>query len=209
MSTPDPGAADLIALARQGDVPAIERLFIRTVPDLRAFIEPRIGRRWRPYVTSDDILQATLIDAYTDIAGFVSGGEDSLMRWLKQIARNRTVDAIRDISRLGADGASRQPRALTGLGAHLTLVRTLLATRSSMGQGAILGASEARDLLHQALKDLPEQYRLVIERFDLQGRPASEIAAELHKTVGAVYLMRRRGLDKLRALLDPNLTKFS
>ena len=46
--------------------------------------------------------------------------------------------------------------------------------------------------MHATLRDLPEEHRRIIQRMDLDGRAAAEIARELNRTTGAVYMLRAR-----------------
>jgi RNA polymerase sigma-70 factor (ECF subfamily) len=55
--------------------------------------------------------------------------------------------------------------------------------------------------LAEALQQLPEDQRTVIERKHLQGESVSEIAQSMGRTKASVAGLLRRGLDRLRELL--------
>ncbi len=57
------------------------------------------------------------------------------------------------------------------------------------------------------LAKLPPDYATVIRLYDLQGKPIAEVAADLGRSEGAVYMLRARTHDRLRELL-PGESKF-
>ena len=72
---------------------------------------------------------------------------------------------------------------------------------------AAAAGNEIRSALASVLERLPPDYATVIKLYDLQGRSASELAAELNRSEGAVYMLRARAHDRLRDLL-PSESKF-
>lgn len=76
----------------------------------------------------------------------------------------------------------------------------LAETASSPGQRLI--HQEQLVALANALAHLPEEQREVIELKHLRGHAVAEIAERLGKTRAAVAGLLRRGLERLRELLD-------
>lgn len=196
----------LLAAAREGDQEAVAELLRRESAPLRAHVEGEIGTRWRPYLTADDVLQETFLDAFRSIHRFVPDGQNSLIRWLKRIASSKIVDAIRAISREQADGR-RSPRLVLGLDPYVALLTSLTGGAVPSATRGLVRA-EATALLRRALEHLPDEHRAIVERFDLAGTPMQAIAADLGKTVGASYLARKRALDMLRDSLARESTVF-
>ena len=60
---------------------------------------------------------------------------------------------------------------------------------------------EARSALERGLDALPAPYRRVIEMYDLQARPIDDVASELGRSPGAVYMLRARAHDRLKEQL--------
>ena len=54
-----------------------------------------------------------------------------------------------------------------------------------------------------ALGSLPGDYEKVVRMYDLEGRPIGEVAAELGRSEGAVYMLRARAHDRLREQMGP------
>ncbi|MCC6676312.1 MAG: sigma-70 family RNA polymerase sigma factor [Phycisphaerales bacterium] len=196
----------LLLAARDGNRDAVTELLRHASPVLRVHVEAEIGTRWRTYLTADDVLQETYLDAFKSIHHFAPEGQTALLRWLKRIASSKVVDAVRAISREQADGG-RTPRQVVGLDPYITLLTNLAGGPSASVSGRFARA-EATTLLKRALARLPSDYRAVIEAFDLGGVPMQAVAAELNRTVGASYLLRKRALDVLREGLAAESTVF-
>ena len=60
---------------------------------------------------------------------------------------------------------------------------------------------EGEGRLRQALATLPETYREVVERYELGGESAAEVAKRLGRSVGAIFMIRARALRRLLELL--------
>lgn len=196
----------LLSAARKEDRAAVTELLRRVSPALRAHVDGEIGPQWKPYLTTDDVLQEAYLDTFKYIQRFVPNDENSLLRWLKRIASSKIVDAIRSISRERADGR-RTPREVTGIDPYVTLLTSLTGRATSSASGGSVRA-EAAALLKRAIEHLPAEHRAVVERFDLTGTPMQVIAADLRKTVGATYLVRKRALELLRESLTTETTVF-
>ncbi|HWQ13868.1 MAG TPA: sigma-70 family RNA polymerase sigma factor [Roseiflexaceae bacterium] len=109
--------------------------------------------------------------------------QGSLGAWLLSIAHNRAIDELR--SRRGKE--LRRQRADD---AHEQMVL-------EPGFEAALVRGEVR----QALGDLPESQREVIELIFWSGLTRREIAERLRLPLGTVHTRLRLGMDKLRATL--------
>lgn len=196
----------LLSAARDGDHEAVAELLRRASPALRAHVEGEIGAAWRPYLTADDVLQETYLDAFKSIHRFVPDGESSLLRWLKRIASHNIADAIRGISTERADGR-RAPRQVVGFDPYVALLTGLTGGTGTSVSGRFVRA-EATALLKRTVQRLPDEQRAIVERFDLMGMSMHTVAAELRKTVGAAYLLRKRALEGLRGMLESESTIF-
>jgi RNA polymerase sigma factor (sigma-70 family) len=62
-------------------------------------------------------------------------------------------------------------------------------------------ATETEGRLRQALASLPAAYREVVERYELGGESAREVARGLGRSVGAVFMIRARAIKRLLELL--------
>jgi RNA polymerase sigma factor (sigma-70 family) len=199
MTTPIDPDDDLIRRATGGDRQALLGLLERHGLTVRRQLEGKIDPRWRPLLSEDDIMQETYADALLGIRGFKPEGEGSFLRWLSRIARNNLLDAVRELESLRRGG----PRLRIGQdepgGAAAGLLVALGGTLMTASKEAM--RQEAAVLLHRALAQLPQAYREVVRRYDLNGETAQQVGDALGCSPGAVYMRRARALDMLRALL--------
>ncbi len=203
IDVPDP---ERLARARTGDHDALGALLQAHAPALSADLRPRIPPRWSGLITVEDILQETFTDAFLSIRKFTPRGDGSLAVWLKKLAHNNLLEAIRALE---ADkrGGGRRPLSLSAApDAHTTLFGTLMPQAVQTSPSQHLAREDVRRALAAALAQLPARYRLVIERHDLQGRPIGEAAAELQCSPGGAHLVRNRAMDRLRALLSSSFS---
>ena len=70
-----------------------------------------------------------------------------------------------------------------------------------------VAVEEANGLLASALAKLPEDYARVITLFDLEQLPGEQVAEQMNRSLGAVYMLRARAHEALRQIL-PDESKF-
>ncbi len=198
MKTPAPDTFDaLLARAAAGDEDALADLLRRAEPALRRAVSADLPRRWQHLLTPEDVLQQTWVDAFCAIAEFAGRDQRAWQAWLTRIAKRNLLDAARMLD-AEKRGGRRPPASLDRDSASHTLFARLARwTTPSM----TLSRGEAADTLRSALADLPDDYRLVVEQYDLLGRPMADIAARLHRSEGAAFMLRARALRVLRQRL--------
>ncbi len=98
---PDPGArnverssegestADLARMARDGDRDALDRLFSRYVPVLRRWARGRLPVWARDLADTSDIVQETVVAAFSRLDTFEFRGEGAFQAYLRQSLMNR------------------------------------------------------------------------------------------------------------------------
>ena len=171
--------SDFRRFRERGDVPALERVFDGTAPELL-----RIARHLAPDATSaDDLVQATWVVALENCARWDSARP--LLPWLIGVLAREAARARRDAARR-VDPERLDSRVVV-----------------EPGQG--LESDELRDAVRSALADLPEQERRVLEPHLLEGRRAFELAEDLGCAPGTVRVRISRGLARLRRALPSGL----
>ncbi|MEQ8770269.1 MAG: RNA polymerase sigma factor [Phycisphaerales bacterium] len=198
---------DLLAKALKGDRAALIDLLEAFGPMVRARIEPKIGAHLRPLIEADDIMQVTYMEAVTRLDSFTSGGAKGFLAWVTRIAENNLTDAAR-----AADAAKRpDPRKrITGGDANssmIAMVEHLGMTVTTPSRAAATG--EAVSALERTLARLPEIYAKVIRLYDLEQWPVDEVAEEIGRSEGAVYMLRARAHERLRDLLGSESQYFT
>lgn len=193
----------LLTRAIGGDSDALAELLGRYAPLLRNALLRGIPRRFQALVTVDDILQETFTDAFLHIARFVPVGPGAFGAWLTTTARRNLADALRSL-RTRRRGGPQSTVALDPEASRALLFQNLVAPDTSPSSAA--AKREAAISLNDALQRLPEVYRTVIELHDLQGATMEDVARKIGRTPGAAYLLRLRGLERLRQLLAQRIS---
>jgi RNA polymerase sigma factor (sigma-70 family) len=108
MSTPPPpppGArmlettASLLALIRQGDTAARDRLLSRSLPALQRWAHGRLPSRARDLSQTDDLVQKTLMKALSQLDTFEPRWEGAFMAYLRRGLLNNLKDEVKRAGR--------------------------------------------------------------------------------------------------------------
>lgn len=197
----------LLIEALAGDRGSLVELLESIAPIVRARLEPKIGRHLRSMVEADDIMQVTYLEVVTRLDSFKTGGVKGFLAWVTRVAENNLTDVAR-----AADAAKRpDPRKRVqdpgGEGSMVAMVEQLGMTVTTPSRAA--ATNEAVDALDRVLARLPDDYATVIRMYDLEGRAIDEVADELGRSEGAVYMLRARAHDRLRDLLGSESRYFT
>jgi RNA polymerase sigma-70 factor (ECF subfamily) len=182
-----------------GEDPARDWPLERYRPYLILLARLQLDARLRSKLDSSDMVQQTLLKAHLGLEQFRGQTEVELVAWLRAILAHTLANEL---------GKFRQPKR------DVALERSLEAAveESSARVGAWLAADQSSPSeqaafneqslgLAQALAQLPEDQREVIELHHLNALRLVEIAEQTGRTRPAVAGLLRRGLQKLRALL--------
>ena len=158
---------------------------------------------------AEEVVQETFL-ALWNRAELFDPKVGSLAAWLHTIARNRTVDRLRAAGRRpnliplsSASGDDEQAgAALDRLVATGTVIAGAATTASPEGE---LAATELRQVLREALADLPDPERTAIVLAYREELTQSEIADRLGWPLGTVKTRTRRALLRLRGVLAEEL----
>jgi RNA polymerase sigma factor (sigma-70 family) len=210
MGDSDPQLDALLERAKAGDRPALIELLEACAPRVRGRIVPKITPYLRPFLDEDDVMQVTYLEVVTRFETFTDGDAHGFLSWMSRLAENNLIDAVRMIE------ADKRPNP-----------RNRVETAGRRGSGRRGDAGARRDdrgdgddpqrggggggdqirARRPCSTASPPDYATVIKLYDLQGRSASELAAELNRSEGAIYMLRARAHDRLRDLL-PSESKF-
>lgn len=90
---------ELLAKAKTGDRPAIDRLFERCLPPLRRWARGRLPQYARHLLDTDDLVQETAMRMLAHVESFEPRSEGALQAYLRQALANRIRDEIRVVAR--------------------------------------------------------------------------------------------------------------
>jgi RNA polymerase sigma-70 factor (ECF subfamily) len=175
---------EVMALLQDGELSAFQTIFDRHGSVAYSLAHRVCGR---PAV-AEEIVQEAFLSLWCSRARY-DPARGSVRSWLMGFVHNRAVDALRRIG-AGAGDLHRDP--------DLADVRP----GPELTESLVVGRDEARKV-RQALGDLPNEQRQVIELAYFGGLTHVEIAHRLDLPVGTVKGRLRLGMQKLRVALEP------
>ena len=159
-----------------------------------------LPRRLRSKLDPSDVAQQTLLKAHQHLDQFRGHNEAELAAWLRRILANTLADALRQFG--GAKRDVTLERTLQEAVADSSArLEALLHSNSTSPSGQAMRHEEFLRLA-EALAQLPEDQRTAVELHHLQDCSVAEVAEQLGRTEASVAGLLRRGLKKLRELLQ-------
>lgn len=157
-----------------GDHAAFEELFRRYGGEILRRMRRSVG-----HAEAGDLTQQTFLQLHRARHDFRTGA--ALRPWLMTIARNVLRDHLRR--------AGRRPAAMPLL-------------EEPAARVAAPGGAETREILDDALSELPDGQRHVLRRYWFDHRSHADIARELGISRGAVKVRAHRAHASLRRILQ-------
>jgi len=159
------------------------------------FLRSVLRRYTETEETAQDLLQETFFQALRSLPDF--RGESKLTTWLYSIAKNVALARYRKDKR-------RSPLE------EETLTRVAARSGEKAGGGTYASwnpveettRNEETSLVHEALEELSENYREIIELRDLEELSTKEVADRLGLTRVNVRVRLHRARQKLEEILD-------
>lgn len=191
-----------LAAAIGGDDDALAALLAEFAPQVRARVAASLPGRWQSVLEVDDVMQTTYLEAFLRIRNLQNLGPAAFAGWLTRIAENNLRDALRQLealkrpqpgNRIEADAAGRNADSVENL------LERLDCTTTTPSRDAV--RVEARAALSAAIDALPPDYARVVRLYDLECRSPDEVAREMGRSQGAVFMLRARAHERLRELL--------
>jgi RNA polymerase sigma-70 factor (ECF subfamily) len=193
--------SEQVGRAVGGDMEALTSLLEHFGPIVRRGLS--IGKRWWGTLDADDVMQVTYLEAFMRIGEFDPNRAGSFEAWLRRIAENNLRDAVKVLSADKRPPPERRFRAPAGEGRSTQQFLVDLADEGGANVASCVATSEGERLLLDAIEALPADYRTVVRMCDIEGRAASEAAAAMSRSTGAIYMLRARAHDRLREVLGP------
>lgn len=168
--------------------PVLRDLLPRHLPELRAMVQAHMHAVLRDRESASDLVDSICTDLLAEHVPFEYRGEGAFRAWLRVVVVNKIRRRLRAILgrgvRVGAIDATPEP----------------VDPAASPSQAVAL--QEEVGLLRQALAELPQHYRELLERAHLRGQSRTEIAAAIGATEASVANMLVRARVKLAGVLD-------
>ena len=198
MRTLGPKTRELVALAKEGDESALNRLYGAYAERVRWMVRFRMGRQLRSKLESMDLVQDTLIHAFNGLEGFTYKNEGDFVRWLSKIAENELRGSLRKLHtekrNIRKEVRLDRYRSTTG-GGILGALGPIEATTPSV----IMSRKEDLVKLEKAMDKLKPQYREAIVLTKIEGLSYEEIGGRLDMSADAVRMLATRAMVALAA----------
>jgi RNA polymerase sigma-70 factor (ECF subfamily) len=172
--------------------------FARHREFLRLLVRMQMGPQCRGPIDPSDVVQETLLKAHERREQFRGTTPAEYDAWLRQILATTLADAYRRQGRQPANLEDLLRAAIDDSSARLD--KLLCRDGESAGEQAARRERLAR--LDGALEHLPPDWREVVELRHLHGQSVPEIAAATSRTTPSVAGLLRRGLSRLRKLMN-------
>jgi RNA polymerase sigma-70 factor, ECF subfamily len=151
-------------------------------------------------IDPSDVVQQTLLEAYQARDQFRGKSEGELVVWLQRILAHNLADVVRHYNTAARDVVLEHSLESSLAESASRLDVWLADERSSPTQQVL--RQEQLGRLYEALMKLPEDQRITVEGKHLHGLSVEQISQEMGKTEAAISGLLRRGMRRLRELLQ-------
>ncbi|MGC3991034.1 MAG: sigma-70 family RNA polymerase sigma factor [Chthoniobacteraceae bacterium] len=178
----------LVQRVGQGDRAAFEELYER----YSAVLLSTAFRILNDQESAEDVLQDVFIQIW-DKALMYDPKRGKPLTWAVTMTRNRSIDRLRS--------KQRRHRLQDDLEKETSIFEKL----NDLDSLDSVEAGEKSKIVHEAVMQLTKDQREAIELAFFSGLTQSEIAGRLHEPLGTVKARIRRGMMRLKDLIQPNL----
>ena len=191
--------SELVDRINQGDQEAMADYLQFRRHDLLAVILNKMGMALRSKIEADDIYQEVSAAAVMKMDE-LDFSEKGPFGWLCEVAQRRIIDADRKFSaqkraahkEVGIHGSAEQ--------SQIGIANLLIASITS--PSAAFSRHQKEFKLLQALQEMPEEQRTVLQMRYADGKPTKEIAECIGKSDGATRVLLTRAMKKLKSLVE-------
>src|SRR5262245_42558679 len=180
-------------MGNKEQAPDSNERFERDVVPILGQLYPAALRMTRNPTDAEDLVQETSAKAYAAFHQFRSG--TNLTAWLYRILANTFINGYRK--------RRREPLQLGGNFQDWLLPGDPLAPAARSAEAEALDRLADSEIL-QALRDLPEEFRVAVYLADIEGYAYKEIAKIMGTPIGTVMSRLHRGRGRLRDKLAPH-----
>ena len=192
---------ELLNGAKQGDPSAVNQLLDRHRRSIQRMIRMRLDQRIQARVGVSDVVQDVMVEANRRLRDYLENPTMAFHLWLRQIAKDRIIDAHRR-HRVSAKRSVDREHAAMPLGEERSSLE--LAAQLFDPQLTPAAAATQRELAHRvegSLADLGEQDCEIIIMRHYEQLSNQEVAEALGLTEAAASMRYLRAIRRLRALL--------
>ena len=172
--------------------------WLRYQPWLRLQARLQLDTHLQRKFDESDIAQQTLIEAWKSQSDFRGVSEGERLAWLRRILSRVLGHELRRYRGTQKRDVFREHYLEQSIGQNSQILGNLLQDNQS-SPSQIAARHETETELAAALENLPEEYREVIVRRNLQSQSHEQIAQDLGKSTAAVRMLWVRALKRLKS----------
>ena len=192
----------LVVASKEGDNDALGRLLEQYRGYLLMLAHRYLSEALRRRVDPSDIVQLTFLEAKRDLPAFRGSTPAEFSGWLRGMLKNNVATAVTRHVTTQKRSLKREVNAAPGENDSVQggWIQQLPGSATSPSGVAI--REEAVFALMQALHHLPETQAEAIRLRYMEGLSLAEIVERMDKSDTAVAGLLKRGLQKLRTIMD-------
>ena len=193
---------ELLNGVREGDSDAVNKLIERHRDAIWRLVKMRLDRRIQPRVDASDVVQDVFIEVNRRLQKYLENPVMPFHLWLRQIAKDRIIDAHRRHRVSAKRSVDReQPAHLPADMDHSSMA---LANQLVDGEVTPMAAATQRELaarVEQTIAELPEQDRDIVLMRHYEFLSNQEVAEALGLSQPAASMRYLRAIRRMRDLL--------
>ena len=168
---------------------------------LRLQARLQIDAHFRGKFDESDIAQQTMVEAWRSQSNFRGNSEPERLAWLRQILARVLGHEVRRYGGTKKRDIAKERSLEASISESSRLLGQIVAgTGPTPSQ--VVQKDEEESRLAEALERLPDEYREVIIRRNMQFEPHDAIANDLGKSVAAVRMLWVRALKRLKEEME-------
>lgn len=167
---------------------------------LRLLARMQLDQGLRSKLDPSDIVQQTLLQAHRAMGDFRGQSDAEMAAWLRQILARNLSHAVRDFGR-DKRNVNRERSMHAAVDASSARLEAWLAAEQSSPSQQAQHNEQVLQLCN-ALEQIPESQREAVQLHYWQGCTLAEIAERLDRTPAAAAGLLKRGMRKLRELMQ-------
>jgi RNA polymerase sigma-70 factor (ECF subfamily) len=193
---------ELLAAARTGDSGAVNQLLERHRKAIRQMIDLRMDRMIKRRVDASDIVQEVMIEANRRLEEFLKNPAMPFHLWLRQMAKDRLIDAHRRHRGAGRRSMDREQPLVAAAGGESSVDLIAQIRDSDLTPAAAATWRELQLRFQQACEQLDELDQEVVLLRHFEHLSNSEAATVLRLSPQAASMRYLRAMRRLRQLMD-------
>lgn len=194
---------ELLDQARGGDDDAVNELMERHRDSIRRLVRMRLDHKIRRRVDISDIVQDVMIEANRRLTRYLDNPVMSFHLWLRQIARDRIIDAHRRHRASARRSVDREQTMSVPRGYdHSSIQLAGQISDAELTPAAAALHNELARRVESAIAEMDETDSEIIVMRHYENLSNQEIAEALDLTEPAASMRYLRAIRRLRAQLD-------